>query len=96
MITYFEAKTETVLGTAVERLLSSASEKTDVLLFIWVGPNWNKGRLMKRLASLDLDLTCDFAEVREEIKHHIIQTFSDCYTSLTIYFSHLCGKREGA
>ena len=41
MITYFEAETETVLGTAVERLLSSASETTGLLLFIWVGPNSN-------------------------------------------------------
>ena len=41
MMMYFEAETETVLGTAVERLLSSASETTGALLFIWVGPNSN-------------------------------------------------------
>ena len=41
MITYFEAETENVLGTAAERLLSSASETTGVLLYIWVGPNSN-------------------------------------------------------
>ena len=39
MITYFEVETENVLRTAVERLSSSASETTGVLLFIWVGPN---------------------------------------------------------
>ena len=41
MITYFEAETATVLGTVVERLLSSASETTGVLLFLWVGRNSN-------------------------------------------------------
>ena len=41
MITYFESETENVLGTAVEWLLSSASETTGVLLYIWVGPNSN-------------------------------------------------------
>ena len=41
MITYFEAETETVLGMAVGQLVSSASETTGVLLFIWVGPNSN-------------------------------------------------------
>ena len=56
MITYFEAETETVLGTAVQGLLSSASETTGVLLFIWVGPNSNLARLMKRSAS-ETDLT---------------------------------------
>ena len=30
-----------ILGTAVEHLVSSASETTGVLLFIWVGPNSN-------------------------------------------------------
>ena len=39
MITYFEAGTENVLGKAVERLLSSASETTGVLLYIWFGPS---------------------------------------------------------
>ena len=37
----FESETENVLGTAVEWLLSSASETTGVLLYIWVGPNSN-------------------------------------------------------
>ena len=37
----FEAESETALGTAVERLLSSASETTGVVLFIWVDPNSN-------------------------------------------------------
>ena len=43
MITYFaaESETENVLRTAVEWLLSSASETTGVLLYIWVGPNSN-------------------------------------------------------
>ena len=41
IITYFESETENVLGTAVEWLLSSASETTGVLLYIWVGPNSN-------------------------------------------------------
>ena len=41
MMTYFEEETETVLGTAVEWLLSSASETKGILFFIWVGPNSN-------------------------------------------------------
>ena len=41
MIMYFEAETETVLEMAVEQLLSSASETTGILLFIWVSPNLN-------------------------------------------------------
>ena len=41
MITYFEAETENALETAVERILSSASETTGVPLYIWVGPNSN-------------------------------------------------------
>ena len=39
MITHFEGETENVLGTAVERPFSSASETTGVLLHIWVVPN---------------------------------------------------------
>ena len=37
----FEADAELYLGTAVERLLSLASETTGILFLIWVGPNSN-------------------------------------------------------
>ena len=53
MITYFEAETETVIGTAVERLLSSASETTGVLLFIWVGRKFELSAVHEKIDVLN-------------------------------------------